>query len=204
KRVEGMNFDIRKTLLEYDDVLRQQRETMYTQRDEILENDDVHSIIEAMFERFADDLVDSYTDYSQRNPIVNKEALAAAIDKMSGSKTAVADVLAALKEVEDIKKASFDALWESYENKIEEIRDEMIKLEKVIVLKIIDAKWIDHIDLMSKLRDGIHLRSYAQDNPLKAYTQEGYEMFETMMDNISKEVVNFCSSCRIEFGRRQR
>ena len=57
---------------------------------------------------------------------------------------------------------------------------------------------------MSKLRDGIHLRSYAQDNPLKAYTQEGYEMFETMMDNISREVVNFCVSCRIEYGRRKR
>ncbi len=204
KRVEGMNFDIRKTLLEYDDVLRQQRETMYTQRDEILENDDVHSIIEAMFERFADDLVDSYTDFTQRTPAVNKEALAAAIDKMSGVKTNVNDVFASLNDASDIKKASFDALWESYENKIEEIRDEMIKLEKVIVLKIIDAKWIDHIDLMSKLRDGIHLRSYAQDNPLKAYTQEGYEMFETMMNNISKEVVNFCSSCRIEYGRRQR
>ncbi|MDI9540930.1 MAG: preprotein translocase subunit SecA [Bacillota bacterium] len=204
KRVEGMNFDIRKTLLEYDDVLRQQRETMYSQRDEILENDDVHAIIEAMFERFADDLTDKYTDFSQRNPIVNNEALAAAIDKMSGTKTKVFDVLSSLKDVEDIKKASFDALWESYENKIEEIRDEMIKLEKVIVLKIIDAKWIDHIDLMSKLRDGIHLRSYAQDNPLKAYTQEGYEMFETMMDNISREVVNFCVSCRIEYGRRKR
>ena len=204
KRVEGMNFDIRKTLLEYDDVLRQQRETMYSQRDEILENDDVHAIIEAMFERFADDLTDKYTDFSQRNPIVNNEALAAAIDKMSGTKTKVFDVLSSLKDVEDIKKASFDALWESYENKIEENRDEMIKLEKVIVLKIIDAKWIDHIDLMSKLRDGIHLRSYAQDNPLKAYTQEGYEMFETMMDNISREVVNFCVSCRIEYGRRKR
>ena len=204
KRVEGMNFDIRKTLLEYDDVLRQQRETMYTQRDEILENDDVHSIIEAMFERFADDLVDSYTDFTQRTPIVNKEALAMAIDKTSGVKTNVNDVFVSLNDTNDIKKASFDALWESYENKIEEIREEMIKLEKVIVLKIIDAKWIDHIDLMSKLRDGIHLRSYAQDNPLKAYTQEGYEMFETMMNNISKEVVNFCSSCRIEYGRRQR
>ncbi len=204
KRVEGMNFDIRKTLLEYDDVLRQQRETMYAQRNEILENDDVHSVIEAMFQRYADDLTAKYTDFSQRTPTVNKEDLASAIDKVSSTKTNLASVLASLSDVEDIRKASFDAIWENYENKIEEIRDEMIKLEKVIVLKIIDAKWIDHIDLMSKLRDGIHLRSYAQDNPLKAYTQEGYEMFETMMDNISREVVNFCLSCRIEYGRRQR
>lgn len=204
KRVEGMNFDIRKTLLEYDDVLRQQRETMYAQRNEILENEDVHSVIEAMFQRYADDLTAKYTDFSQRTPTVNKEDLASAIDKVSSTKTNLVSILASLSDVEDIRKASFDAIWESYENKIEEIRDEMIKLEKVIVLKIIDAKWIDHIDLMSKLRDGIHLRSYAQDNPLKAYTQEGYEMFETMMDNISREVVNFCLSCRIEYGRRQR
>ena len=70
-----------------------------------------------------------------------------------------------------------------------------------MVLKIIDAKWIEHIDMMSKLREGIHLRSYAQDNPLKAYTSEGFEMFETMMNNISQEVVNFCMRCRIEVKR---
>ena len=72
-----------------------------------------------------------------------------------------------------------------------------------MVLRIIDAKWIDHIDLMSKLREGIHLRSYAQDNPLKAYTAEGYEMFENMMDSIAREVVSFCMNCRIEVRERK-
>ena len=91
------------------------------------------------------------------------------------------------KKKEDITSAVFNCMWNDYENKISEVRDAVIKLEKVIVLKIIDSKWVEHIDMMSKLREGIHLRSYAQDNPLKAYTSEGYEMFEAMLNNIAKE-----------------
>ncbi len=201
KRVEGQNFDIRKTLLEYDDVLRQQRETMYQQRDEVLENDDIHSIVMSMFERICDDLVDSHIDPTTKNPTVKKEELIEAIKKMNGDEQQARNAINPLTKVDDIKEATLNVLWSDYEAKIDEFKEQMIKIEKVMVLKIIDAKWIDHIDLMDKLRNGIHLRSYAQDNPLKAYTAEGYEMFEAMMDNISKEVVNFCMNCRIEVKR---
>ncbi len=199
KRVEGTNFDIRKTLLEYDDVLRQQRETIYKQRDEILENEDVHSVVESMFERVSEDLVDSY--YDQKEKKVDKQGLVSALVKMSIPQRKAENSLENLTKFEDIKKATFDCMWNEYEDKISDFKKEMIKLEKVMVLKIIDAKWIEHIDMMSKLREGIHLRSYAQDNPLKAYTSEGFEMFETMMNNISQEVVNFCMRCRIEVKR---
>lgn len=199
KRVEGTNFDIRKTLLEYDDVLRQQRETIYKQRDEILENNDVHPVVESMFERVCDDLVESYYDNKEKN--VDKDGLLQALIKSNISQKKAEVCLETADKVDDIKKAVFDCMWNEYEEKIKDIKPEMIKLEKVMVLKIIDAKWIEHIDMMSKLRDGIHLRSYAQDNPLKAYTSEGYEMFETMMNNISSEVVNFCMRCRIEIKR---
>ena len=199
KRVEGTNFDIRKTLLEYDDVLRQQRETIYKQRDEILENNDVHPVVESMFERVCDDLVESYYDNKEKN--VDKDGLLQALIKSNISQKKAEACLETVDKVDDVKKAVFDCMWNEYEEKIKDIKPEMIKLEKVMVLKIIDAKWIEHIDMMSKLRDGIHLRSYAQDNPLKAYTSEGYEMFETMMNNISSEVVNFCMRCRIEIKR---
>jgi preprotein translocase subunit SecA len=202
KRVEGNNFDIRKTLLEYDDVLRQQRETIYQQRDEILESQDVHSVVESMFQRVADDLVLAHVDPSSKNSQVDKKTLIEALVKMNASGDKAREAIEPLQNLEDIKDAAFQVLWNDYEEKIAEIKPEMTKIEKVMVLKIIDAKWIDHIDLMDKLRNGIHLRSYAQDNPLKAYTSEGYEMFETMMNNISREVVSFCMNCRITIERK--
>ena len=203
KRVEGMNFDIRKTLLEYDDVLRQQRETIYEQRDEILENDDVHSIVKDMFARVASDLVASHTDYSERNPKVNLENLKDALWKMNVDEGDAAERLAQGHSIEEIGQITADIMWDAYEEKIEDFKPDFLKIEKTMVLRIIDAKWIDHIDTMSKLREGIHLRSYAQDNPLKAYTSEGYEMFETMMDSIAKEVISFCMNCRIEVKERR-
>ena len=202
KRVEGNNFDVRKTLLEYDDVLRQQRETIYQQRDEILEHPDVHGVVESMFQRVADELVEAHLDPTSKAGTVDKQTLIEALAKMNASAEEARKAIEPLNNVEDIKDAAFQVLWNDYEKKIEEIKPEMTKIEKVMVLKIIDAKWIDHIDLMSKLRDGIHLRSYAQDNPLKAYTSEGYEMFETMMNNISREVVSFCMNCRITIERK--
>jgi preprotein translocase subunit SecA len=203
KRVEGMNFDIRKTLLEYDDVLRQQRETIYEQRDEVLENNDVHGIVRGMFERISEEIVDNYTDHSGRNPVVNTEGLKEAIWKMNADEDEAAEAFASIKNNADYPMAVADVLWSAYEKKIEPFRDEFLRIEKPMVLRIIDAKWIDHIDTMSKLREGIHLRSYAQDNPLKAYTAEGYELFENMMNAIAREVVNFCMNCRIEVRERK-
>ena len=85
-----------------------------------------------------------------------------------------------------------DCAWASYEKKIEPIKVQVLPIEKTVVLKIIDQAWVNHIDMMSKLKDGIHLRSYAQNNPLQAYVEEGYQMFEEMMARISKDVATFC------------
>ena len=198
-RVEGTNFDIRKTLLDYDDVLRQQRETIYKQRDEILENNDIHPVVMDMFERVSEDLVNSY--YDDKKNSIDVEKLMKALEVMNVEEKQAMEIFNSKNKKEDITSAVFNCMWNDYENKISEVRDAVIKLEKVIVLKIIDSKWVEHIDMMSKLREGIHLRSYAQDNPLKAYTSEGYEMFEAMLNNIAKEVVNFCMNCRIEINR---
>ena len=199
KRVEGTNFDIRKTLLDYDDVLRQQRETIYKQRDEILENNDIHPVVMDMFERVSEDLVNSY--YDDKKNSIDVEKLMKALEVMNVDEKQTMEIFNSKNKKEDITSAVFNCMWNDYEDKISEVRDAVIKLEKVIVLKIIDSKWVEHIDMMSKLREGIHLRSYAQDNPLKAYTSEGYEMFEAMLNNIAKEVVNFCMNCRIEINR---
>ncbi|MBQ1878228.1 MAG: preprotein translocase subunit SecA, partial [Erysipelotrichaceae bacterium] len=197
-----MNFDIRKTLLDYDDVLRQQRETIYSQRDAILENDDVHPVIEGMFERVAEEMVLNHTDHSQRNPVVDVEKLKDALWKLNVDEDDAEAALAKCRHHEEYAATVKDLMWTAYEEKIEPFMKDFGRIEKTMVLKIIDAKWIDHIDTMSKLREGIHLRSYAQDNPLKAYTSEGYEMFENMMNAIATDVVNFCMNCKIEVRER--
>ena len=202
KRVEGHNFDIRKTLLDYDDVLRQQREIMYEQRNIVLENDDVHSIVHEMFEREAVNKVRAYTDFTTKNETIDEEGLANSIQKLGllESEFSEEDILG--KSVEEVERLVADRLWAHYEDKVAEYMDYYRDYEKTMVLRSIDRNWINHIDQMDKLRNGIHLRSYASENPLKAYVSEGYDMFETMMGNISKDVVNFCMALRIRVERK--
>ena len=107
------------------------------------------------------------------------------------------------KTIEETVEVLKEKSWKEYEDKIEPVRVQVLPIEKAMVLKIIDRAWVNHIDTMSKLRDGIHLRSYAQNNPLQAYVQEGYEMFENMMQEISREIVSFCMNVRIVIEQRK-
>lgn len=198
KRVEGHNYDIRKSLLDYDDVLRQQREIMYDQRNIVLENDDVHTIVHEMFDRIAVDKVKAYTDFSSKNEEVDEAGLAESLQKLGllESEVSAEDFIG--HSIGEIEKTVSDKLWNNYDEKVLPYMDQYAKFEKTMVLRCIDRSWINHIDQMDKLRNGIHLRSYAQENPLKAYVSEGYEMFEDMMSNISRDVVNYCMALRIE------
>ena len=197
KRVEGHNFDIRKSLLDYDDVLRQQREIMYEQRNMVLDNDDVHSIVRDMFDREAKDIVRIYTDFSTKNEDVDETGLSDALQKMGLLEIEVSPEDFTNRSVGEIESIVADKLWTNYDEKVAPYMDTYAEFEKTVVLRNIDRNWINHIDQMDKLRNGIHLRSYAQEDPLKAYVSEGYEMFEEMMVNISKDVVTFCMNLRI-------
>ncbi|MCF0111263.1 MAG: preprotein translocase subunit SecA [Erysipelotrichaceae bacterium] len=204
KRVEGHNYDIRKSLLDYDDVLRQQREIMYEQRNIVLDNDDVHTIVHEMFEREAVRLVRAYTSFETKNEEVDEEGLAKSLYKMGLLQSEVDAEDFQNKSVAEIEATVVDKMWTNYDEKVHEYMDQYGKIEKTMVLRSIDRNWINHIDQMDKLRNGIHLRSYAQENPLKAYVAEGYEMFEDMMGNISKDVVDFCMKVRIRVERVKR
>lgn len=212
KRVEGVNFDIRKSLLEYDDVLRQQREIIYEQRNFVLDNEDVHAIVKDMFDRVVTDTVRSHTDLTNKKPVIYLEDLVSTLDGMQLRSDTEEEVVKqpsvitvqdlegkSPEEVEEICKEKF---WNMYENKIEKVREQFKPMEKVMVLRMIDRAWVGHIDTMSKLREGIHLRSYAQTNPLKAYVEEGYQLFEEMMQRISQDVVQFCLNLRIKIEER--
>lgn len=202
KRVEGVNFDVRKTLLEYDDVLRQQRETIYSQRDYILEHQDVHELIKEMFGRVIENLVRTHVEVKNHAEEVNIEGFLNALTAMQFTDISLDEASLKGKSVAEVIELAKDLAWNSYETKIEPFKQHSLSLEKNIVLSIVDRSWQEHIDTMSKLREGIHLRSYAQNKPLQAYVAEGYELFEDMLNRISQEVVGFCLRMRVEVRKK--
>ncbi len=196
KRVEGVNFDARKTLLQYDDVMRQQREVMYEQRNYILDHEDVHSVIKEMFERVINNVVSSHIIPESKDMEVNAKELVDSLDKMGFQDIVTEDELRG-KSSEEAGKIVNERAWGVYDRKVEPVRGSIMRWEREMSLKMIDRAWVDHIDTMSKLRDGIGLRSYAQSNPLQAYVTEGYELFENMMSSIAESIVSYCMRLKV-------
>ena len=198
KRVEGYNFDARKQLLEYDDVLRKQREIMYEQRNYTLEHEDVHDIVKGMFERVISDTVAANLDVNRHEDQINYAGICEGLSMMGmREENRIKPEEIQGKDRENVIAYCFDKVYNSYEKEIEPVHDQFLPFEKTAVLRIMDRNWIEHIDTMSKLRDGIHLRSYAQNNPLQAYVSEGYELFEELTQRIAREIVVFLLRMRI-------
>ena len=195
KRVEGINFDARKALLDYDDVMRLQRETMYEQRNYILEHDDIHSVIDDMYRRVMGRIVGEHTTHDGKKDVIDYKGVVDSL-KVIGSEVKEDDINNL--DVDECVNRLAEITFGAYNKKIDEFKNQIKPLEKTMVLRTIDRAWVNHIDVMSKLRDGIGLRSYAQNNPLQAYVEEGYELFETMMNSISDQVVVFCNNVKIE------
>lgn len=198
KRVEGYNFDVRKQLLDYDDVLRKQREIMYEQRNYVLENEDVHSIVKDMVDRVVMGIVDANVENGHHEEAVNAESVIQGLVLVGLEEDAITAEELRGKTKDQVAEFCANRIFEIYEAKIEPIRQQFLPFEKTIVLRNMDRNWIEHIDMMDKLRNGIHLRSYAQNNPLQAYVSEGYEMFEEMMQRIAREVVFFALKVQIQ------
>ena len=197
KRVEGVNFDARKTLLQYDDVLRQQREIMYEQRNYILDNEDVHEVIKDMFSRVLNDTVGAHIDPESRSMEVDAAGLIQSFRSLGLEGIATEEELRG-RTSEEIVAMLVERAWKKYDDKIDPVRERIRPFEREMSLRTIDRAWVDHIDTMSKLRDGIGLRSYAQNNPLQAYVTEGYQLFETMMQNIAHDIVAYCMNLKVE------
>ena len=201
KRVEGNNYDARKQVLQYDDVLRKQREIMYAERNEVLENEVVTDIIDRMTEEAVEKTIEYATQtleaHSEKEE--TEEIVKSLNEKFLGQCPIKEDEYSEVMSDEEIKQLALEKINNEYEQKRELLGDEtMNSFERYILLNVIDDRWTDHIDQMDQLRKGIFLRSYGQIDPLREYKNEGHEMFEYMIDEIECEVVANLLRIRVE------
>ena len=189
KRVEGNNFDIRKQLLNYDDVMNTQREIIYAKRNEILDSESIHEMILSMFKEYITGMVNGHmietaklseNDYKEIVEASNENLLKnyrINLSEIDGKKS------------DEVIEIIYSNVLKDYEEKLKDVPYEVVdEFEKTIALKVIDSHWMEHISTMSHLREGIGLRGYANENPLQAYTMEGFQLFDDMMMAINKEV----------------
>ena len=205
KRVEGNNFDIRKNLLQYDDVINQQREYIYSKRNEILDSDSIHEVVLEIFKTFVTTLVNNHImpegyltdqDITDILEVCNENLLKNAV---------LFDDLKKLSS-EDVIDFLYNKMLSEYDGKLVDIPEEVTKeFEKAITLRVIDTHWMEHINTMANLREGIGLRSYGQVDPLRAYTSEGFELYDDMLNNIDKDVTLYLmrSEIRQNVERKQ-
>lgn len=192
KKVEGRNFGIRKNVLEYDDVMNRQREVIYDQRKRVLEGEDLqetyHLMVTSAVERTLDKAFHGEHDE------VDLKAVSSALYDLLGPIDAVMNLVSRDPEkldLETLKQEMVEAALTRYEQRVEDIGspEVMREIERVILLRVVDQKWMDHIDAMSDLRDAIGMRGYAQKDPKTEYKREGYEMFQEMNDSIQNDAV---------------
>lgn len=198
KRVEGNNFDARKQLLSYDDVLRQQREIIYKQRNEVLESENLRSILENMILSSLTRHVEAFTPGHEERDSWNLQGI---IDYVNGNLLQEGDLTIddiRNKDTEEIIDVIFAKVKERYDEKESQLSEEQIReFEKVVLLRAVDSKWIDHIDQMDQLRQGIHLRAYGQIDPLREYNKEGFAMFEEMVLAIEDDAAKYVMKAEI-------
>ena len=198
KRVEGNNFDARKHLLQYDDVMGKHREIMYAKRNEILDSDDVHNYVINITKEHVDIVVRRHTnehgiilenDCNEIVEYVNENLI-------NKSNLKLSEILN--KDVDEIISVIEAKVLSEYEDKIKSLPEEIRKdFEKAISLQVIDNYWMEHINTMDHLREGVSLRGYANEDPLQAYIREGFELFDKMLDNICKDTTLYLLKAEI-------
>ena len=199
KKVEGSNFDIRKNVLGYDDVMNLQREVIYNQRAEVLEGKNLKEQIESMIEEVISNAVSSHLSGEVQDIEEEIKKLLQYLEEIClvhGSVTV--EELADLSN-DKIKEKLLSVVMESYKGKELEFGEEQLReIERVVLLRVVDQKWMAHIDNMDHLKQGMGLRAYKQQDPIQAYQMEGSAMFEEMIDSIKFETVKFLFHVRVE------
>ena len=192
KKVEGKNFSIRKHVLQYDDVMNKQREIIYKERRNVLEGADIHTEIMDMIDKNIDKVLSYYIPEGSYPESWDLKALAERFDGIfhPNKKVEIGDVDNLTKEgLREIIKTEALRLYEEKEQRVGEER--MRELERIILLQVVDSKWMDHIDAMDQLRQGIGLRAIGQEDPVRAYQMEGFNMFDEMIESIQEDTLNY-------------
>ena len=192
KKVEGNNYDTRKSLLDYDNVMNQQREIVYRRRNELIDSEDVHKLVFEVFENTIADLIDGHIapegyltehDIEDILEVVNNNFL-------KFSKLTEEDI--EKKDPNQVIDFIVEKVKEDYEKKLDKVPEVVVnEFEKAISLRVIDSAWVEHISTMEQLKEGIGLRGYAQSNPLQAYTEEGFNIFDKMQQDIDRTIATF-------------
>ena len=201
KKVESRNFDIRKYVLEYDDVMNQQREVLYDQRKKVLLGDDMKDQVLAMVDTLIQRGMDTYADAKLYPEEWDFEGIIKYCEKyflMPGELTA--DTLENMSR-EEVQETLVKHAHDTYESREKSIGSVMMReLEKAVMRKVIDSKWMDHLDAMDMLKEGIGLRSYGQRNPIVEYKVEAYNMFGEMKDAITETIVLYLYHIQIRYS----
>ena len=198
RKVEGNNFDMRKSLLDYDNVMNQQREIIYKRRNALLDNDDVTPEIEETFTNNLISLIDSHIAPEGYLTAQDKTDILEEVNNHLLTKTKI--TMDDIKNIKDHELANYfeGKIMDDYNDKLKEVPLEVIsQFERMISLRVIDEAWVDHISTMEHLREGIGLRGYGQSNPLQAYTQEGFDLFDRMEDEIDRKISTFLLKAQI-------
>lgn len=199
KRVEARNFDIRKHVLEYDDVMNKQREVIYSQRKKVLEGENLKESILGMIEEVISNMVDTYCVEGVHPEEWDLKGLIEYAEDIFLPRNSFR--IDNVEEVtrEELKQRLVEKALALYESREKELgSDTMREFERVITLKIVDKKWMDHIDAMDQLRQGIGLRAYGQRDPVMEYKFEGYEMFKAMIRSIQEDTVKYLFKAQVQ------
>ena len=199
KKVEGNNYDMRKNLLDYDNIVSEQRKIIYERRNQILDTDDIDTITTETFKDYVDEFVDGHIapeGYLTDNDL---EAICTNFNSNLLKKNTIELDNIKGKSEDDVIDYISNIVVDDYENKLKDVPKEISNnFERFISLKVIDDAWVEHINAMDHLREGIGLRGYGQTNPLQAYALEGYEIFDKMQDNIDANITQFLMKVEIK------
>lgn len=207
KKVEGRNFSIRKYVLQYDNVMNKQREIIYGERKKVLFGEDLRDDITSMTHELIDECVEPITIASRFSEEWDFDTLNERLKKLSPDFKPLAYTEEELNGLtpEGLKEKVYDIFEKLYQEKEAKIGiEKMREIERMIMIRVVDNKWMDHIDDMDQLKSGIGLRALGQQDPAAAYAQEGFDMFELMIQSIKEETVKFCYSVTVQTTLQRR
>lgn len=198
KKVEGRNFDIRKHVLQYDNVMNKQREVIYSQRRKVLMGDSIKDNVIEMIKDIVSSAVTAYTVGSEYPEEWDLKGLEDFLHAIYLPKNAINQEKLLSYTREELAEELDNIALNIYEKQEQEFGEESIReLERVILLKVVDTKWIDHLDAMDQLREGIGLRAYGQQDPVQAYQMEGYDMFQQLINSIKEDTVKYILNAKV-------